>query len=340
MTQLILHDPTLRDGNHALKHQISLEQIRAYIRVMDSTGIDVIEVGHGLGLGASSLQLGLAKQDDRAMLRCARQHIKHAKLGVHITPGYGHEKDLMLGIEEGADVIRVATHCTEADIAQTLIKLAKEYTKPVYGCLTMSHMATEYQLLEQTKKLESYGADGVILMDSAGAYTAEDVKRKVSHLHLNCSIQIGFHAHNNLSLAVSNTIIAADCGATILDGTAKGFGAGCGNTPLEILVALLVKKNYPIKVDILHFLNAIDEVATFLTPTTPPISTNNIASGLYGVFTGFETHVNRISSELNIDAKQLLAELGKRQLIAGQEDLILESAYKIKMMQDIDVTKS
>ncbi len=330
MRNIILHDPTLRDGNHAVKQHISLNQINSYTSLMDTVGLDVIEVGHGLGLGASSLQLGMTECTDREMLQCARKNLKRTKLGIHITPGYGREKDLEIAIEEGVDVIRVAAHCTEADITESLIKGSIKHNKEVYGCLTMSHMADEHILLEQTKKIESYGAQGVVLMDSAGSYTMEDVKRKITLLAKNLSIKIGFHAHNNMGMAVANSLIALEHGASIIDATVKGFGAGAGNTPLELLVAVLTKMNYSISVDLNQLFDAVDKTSHFMDISNSTITTNNIVSGLYGVFGGFNSHVVRLANQLGIDSKLIYKELGRRQVIAGQEDLIIETAYKIK----------
>lgn len=330
MKKIILHDPTLRDGNHAVKHQITLSQIESYTSLMDKTGIDVVEVGHGLGLGASTLQLGLSQCTDVEILKCARKNLKNSKLGIHITPGYGRNKDLLIGIEHGADIIRVAAHCTEADITEDLIKTAISHHKSVYGCLTMSHMANEDELLDQAKKIESYGAEGVILMDSAGAYTIDEVKRKISLLVDKLSIQVGFHAHNNLGLAVANSLAAAESGASIIDATAKGFGAGAGNTPLELIVAVFTKMKYPINVTLNELLAVINKVPSFLNITNSTISPNNIMSGLYGVFGGFDPHVIKHSSTCGIDPLLVYEELGKRQVIAGQEDLIIEVAYQIK----------
>ena len=335
MRNIIISDPTLRDGNHAVKHRITEEQITQYCQRAERAGVDIIEVGHGNGLGASSLQLGLSCISDRIMLRTARNSLKtKTKLGIHIIPGFGTiENDLRVAVEEGVDVVRVASHCTEADTTQNQIKYSRANGKVTYGVLMMSHMASKDRLLEESNKMIDYGAQGIILMDSAGAYLIEDVKTKVSHLCENTNVLIGFHAHNNLGLAVANSLTAIEYGATIIDATINGFGAGAGNTPLELLVSVLTKANYNINANLYDILDLSEYSSNKLSFYNPSIDQTSIVSGLYGVFSGFKAHVTRISKELGLDPKDIYKELGKRNIIAGQEDMIIEVAndlYKIK----------
>lgn len=328
--QLILHDPSLRDGNHAVRHQISHEQIISYAKAINDTGIDVVEVGHGLGLGASSLQIGRAKVSDQEMLLCARGHLTKAKLGVHITPGYGRIKDLAMAFGIGVDVVRIAAHCSEANMTEQLVKYSLDHIRDVYVALTMSHMIDNDSLSQQVADIASYGAKGVILMDSAGHYLPQDVTARVQTLKQRFELEIGFHGHNNLSLAVANSISAVIAGADIVDGTIKGFGAGAGNTPLEILVAVLQRLGYCRRIDLSALLKVAEFAESNLIEKLPSINSSNILSGIYGVFCGFEPHVTRIANSLAIDPQKIYQALGERQIIAGQEDKIIEVAYQLK----------
>jgi len=203
--RVLISDPTLRDGNHAVAHQLSLDAIAAYCKAADAAGVPIVEVGHGNGLGASSLQVGEAAVDDRTMLTHARKSLRTSKLGIHVIPGFATiERDLKPALDYGVDVIRVASHCTEADISQRHIQFCRAQGRTVFGVLMMSHMVDEEVLCAEAAKLADYGAEAVILMDSAGNYLPADVARKVGHLVANLAITVGFHAHNNLGLAIAN----------------------------------------------------------------------------------------------------------------------------------------
>lgn len=330
MNKVIISDPTLRDGNHAINHNITLEQISLYTKAADEAGIDIIEVGHGNGLGASSLQLGLSKYSDHEIVNCARENIKRSKLSVHVIPGFAKLDDIKSGIENGVDIFRIASHCTEANITAKYIEFVRNKNKFAHGVLMMSHMADLKTLVTQAKLMVNYGAQAIVIMDSAGAYFLDEVSDRITALVNALEVPIGFHAHNNLGLAVANTIIAVKCGASIIDATSRGFGAGAGNTPLEVLVAVLKKIGIYINADLYKVLDLSDFAEDILVKYTPTIKTTTIVSGLYGVFSGFEKHVIRLAKEFGIDPKELYKELGKRNLIAGQEDLIIEISMNLK----------
>jgi 4-hydroxy 2-oxovalerate aldolase len=222
-----------------------------------------------------------------------------------------------------------ASHCTEADTTQRHIGFARERGKEVYGVLMMSHMAPGDILLQESRKMESYGAEGVILMDSAGASMPHEVSEKVRMLVENLAIAVGYHAHNNLGMAVANSLAAAQAGAVILDGTACGFGAGAGNTPLEVLVAVLEKSGFSTGIDIYKMLDAADLARSKLVENTPMISSASLVSGMAGVFSGFVKHVERVAKEYQVDSRDILFELGRRKAVAGQEDMIVEIADKL-----------
>ncbi|MBP9673632.1 MAG: 4-hydroxy-2-oxovalerate aldolase [Bacteriovoracaceae bacterium] len=330
MKKILISDPTLRDGNHAVKHRLNAEQIVAYCKAADQAKIPIVEVGHGNGLGASSLQLGESAINDVELLTLARQNLKYSKLGIHVIPGFATiEKDLKPALDMGVDVVRVAAHCTEADLTERHIAYAREHGKTVYGVLMMSHMISAKNLAEQAKKMESYGAEGFIFMDSSGNYLPHDVTERVKVLKDNLDIHIGFHAHNNLGMAIANSVAAADAGATMLDGCARGFGAGAGNAQIEVLVAVLERLGYSTGIDLYKCLDAADLAEKELMDVLPSIRSVSIVSGLAGVFSGFLKPVQRIAKEYNLDPRDVFFELGRRKIIAGQEDLILEVAQEL-----------
>lgn len=327
MPRILISDPTLRDGNHAVQHKLNRDQIAAYARAADAAGVPIVEVGHGNGLGASSLQVGESAVCDREMLATARENLRHSKLSVHVMPGFATiKRDLGPAIDLGVDVVRVACHCSEADITQRHIAYVRERGKQVFGVLMMTHMLTRERLAEEALKMESYGAEAIMLMDSAGALLPADVTDRVRTLVQTLGIPIGFHAHNNLGMAVANSIAAIESGATIVDGTARGFGAGAGNTQLEVLVAVLSKMGYDTGIDLYKILDAADLAERELMPAIPAIKSISIVSGLAGVFSGFAKHVARISSQFHVDPRDVFFELGRRRVVAGQEDLIIEVA--------------
>ncbi len=234
MDKIKFFDATLRDGSHAVKHQFSNKIIERYCRYIDRAGMDAVIVGHGNGLGASSLQVGISAIPDREMLETARENLRYTKLGVYMIPGFGtiHD-DLMPALEQGVELFKIGCQCTGADTTRQHIEWLRKQGIETYGILMMYHMTTTERLLQEAQKMQGYGAQGVIIMDSAGASTPELVKRTICTLKNGLGIEVGFHAHNNMGLAVGNTYIAIQEGATIVDGTLRGFGAGAGNCPIE-----------------------------------------------------------------------------------------------------------
>lgn len=322
---ILINDPSLRDGNHAVSHKLSKDQIAEYCKRADAAKIPIVEVGHGNGLGASSLQLGESDISDEVMLITAREHLKHSKLSIHVIPGFATiERDFRKAIEIGVDLFRIASHCSEADITERHMHFVRDAGKEVCGVLMMSHMLNSKDLLEQAKKMESYGAQSFVFMDSSGHYLPDDVKERVETLVAGLSIPVGFHGHNNLGVAISNSIAAIKAGATILDATIRGFGAGAGNTQLEVLVAVLDRMGYTTNIDLYKLLDAADWAEKNLMHEIPVIRSTSIVSGMSGVFSGFLKPVERISKQYNVDPRDVFFELGKRKMVAGQEDLILE----------------
>ena len=324
---LTLTDPTLRDGAHACSHQISEDQLRRYCQAIDRAGIDYVEVGHGNGLGASSLQLGESLLPEVRMLQIARETLRRTRLSVHVMPGFATiDREIASALDCGVDLFRVASHCTEADITQRHIAHVRNQGREVWGVLMMTHMADANVLLDEAQKMRSYGAQGIVLMDSAGAFLPKDVEEKVGLLVDRMDVPIGFHAHNNLGMAVANSLAAVASHARILDGTARGFGAGAGNAPLELLVAVLERLGYRMRVKLYPVLDAAELAAEIFAENLPVGNAVTIVSGLTGVFSGFAKPVIRVSRQLNVDPRDVFFELGRRKVVGGQEDLILEIA--------------
>jgi len=332
LNRIIISDPTLRDGNHAVKHQLSVDQISAYCRAADDAGVPIVEVGHGNGLGASSLLVGESKVSDKVALEAARKNLQKSKLGIHVIPGFATiERDLKPALDLGVDVVRVASHCSEADICERHIRFARSQGVEVWGCLMMSHMISPTLLLEQARKMESYGAEGIVFMDSSGHFLPQDVCQRVEILVSELSIEVGFHAHNNLGMAIANSISAVEAGATLLDGSARGFGAGAGNTQLEVLIAVLERLGYCTDINLYKILDAADLAEQLLMKEMPSIRSSSVVSGMAGVFSGFMKPVSRIAQEFKVDPRDVFFELGQRKIVAGQEDMILEVAKELAL---------
>lgn len=320
-------DATLRDGSHAYSHQINLDQVRAYAAAAEAAGFSFLEVGHGNGLGASSLQVGESLVPEGEMLRAAKACLRNTRLSVHVIPGFATiKREIVAALVDGVDLFRIGCHCTEADITQRHISYVRSAGKEAWGVLMMSHMASAELLLEEAKKMQSYGAQGIVLMDSAGAYFPQDVTEKIGLLSSRLEVPVGFHAHENLGLSIANSLAALKAGARIVDGTAKGFGAGAGNAPLEKLAAVLRRDGYSSSVDFYGALDAAELATKLFAGSLPDSNAVTIVSGLAGVFSGFSKPVQRVAKQLGVDPRDLFFELGKRQVVGGQEDLIIEVA--------------
>jgi len=331
--EIKLFDSTLRDGNHAVQHQISQKFIRDYCQAMDQSGVYTIIVGHGNGLGASSLQVGLSLLDEREMLQTAFNNLTMTPLGVYMIPGFGTIRDnLEPAIRDGTEIFEIGCHCTEADTTRQHIEYLRNLDKEVYGVLMMSHMADPPRLLEECKKMQSYGALGVILMDSAGAFTPEMVKHVISKLSDGLDIAVGFHPHNNMGIAVSNAYTAIQAGATIIDGTLRGFGAGAGNCQLEELVALLEKSGISTGIDFYKMLDVSEQIMPKIMGKDMGQDPISIVSGQAGVCSAFKIPVIKAAKEFHVDPRDILNELGRRKVVAGEEDKIVEVAEKMSRM--------
>ena len=333
--EILIVDSTLRDGSHAMKHQFTAQDITQYARGAELAGTKILMVGHGNGLGASSLQLGESLLSDIEMLKAAKKQLKKTKLGAFLIPGFGTIKnDIKPAIEQGVEIIMVGCHCTEANITRQHIQYAVKNNIKTYGVLMMSHMISAEELLEQAKKMEEYGAEGVILMDSAGTYLPQDVTEKVSALVKGLKIDVGFHSHNNLGMAVANSLIAVGAGAKIIDACSRGLGAGAGNCQLEVIVAVLEKIGYKTGLDLYQLMDNSENIIAKLMKKSPEINYITLTSGLSGVFSGFAPHAEKAAIKFGVDVRDILKELGRRKVVGGQEDIIIDVANFLKQKKE------
>jgi 4-hydroxy 2-oxovalerate aldolase len=330
MKKITITDSSLRDGNHSVRHTISLDSIEKYCKFADRAKIPIVEVGHGNGLAASSLLIGKCPNTDKEMLTTARKNLKNSKLGVHSIPGISTIDDIKAAIDYGVDIFRIATHCTEATLSKSHIEYLFQNGKIVYGVLMMSALVDANELVKQAKIMEGYGAAGIIIMDSTGTYLPKDVKERIDKLKTYTNAEIGFHAHNNLGCAVSNSLIAAQSGADLIDACIRGFGAGAGNAQLELIIPVLQKSGFEIEIDFKEVIKEADKVMDYLVPEVPTANPINVLTGLNKLFSGFEKPIIKASKLYGIEYSSLIFELGNRKLVAGQEDLILEIAQKLK----------
>ncbi len=331
-----LTDSTLRDGSHAMRHQFTPGQVRDVARALDQAGIPVIEVTHGDGLAGSSIQYGFSKTDEMNLIEEARKAVVHAKIAALLLPGIGTRKELKEAIDHGIQVVRIATQCTEADISQQHFGMAKELGLEAVGFLMMSHMRPPEFLAGQAKLMESYGADCVYIVDSAGALLPDGAAARVRALKEALKIQVGFHAHNNLGLAIGNTLAAVDAGADQVDGCLRGLGAGAGNAATELIAASLDRLGYEHDWDVFKLLDAAEFVVAPFMPFQPIPDRDSIAIGYAGVYSTFLLHAKRLGQQYHVDPLDILVELGRRKAVAGQEDWILDVTLELAQRKDVE----
>jgi 4-hydroxy 2-oxovalerate aldolase len=325
-----VYDPSLRDGHHAVRHSLSRDQLRGYATAANKAGVPVVEVGHGNGLGASSLQVGRAVLSDDEMLSVVREALTTSRMGVFILPGWGTISDLRLAIALGADIVRVGAHCTEGDLTERHLGLVRRNGVEAHGVLLMSHMASPQRLARECARLVDFGASAVGIFDSSGHYLPEDVTERIAAIVAAVDVPVIFHGHNNLGMAVANSVAAVRAGAGIIDGCARGFGAGAGNTQLEVLVPVLERLGYSTGIDLYGLLDAADFAERELVQKVPAIDSVSVVSGLAGVFSGFKARVLDIARREQVDPRDVFFELGRREAVAGQEDLIVDVALALR----------
>ncbi|MDR3123471.1 MAG: 4-hydroxy-2-oxovalerate aldolase [Treponema sp.] len=328
--RIYIVDTTLRDGSHAVSHGFTAEQAAAVAGGLDKAGVELIEISHGDGIAGSSINYGFSKVPELELLAAAGQVVKTAKLGVLLLPGIGTIEDLKRARERGANAVRVATHVTEADIAIQHIQWAKQNGMFAVGFLMMTHMVGPEKIVEQAKIFEDAGADYINLADSSGYMIPDDVKARISALKAVSGLPVGFHAHNNLGLAVANSLAAVEAGASYIDATCRGLGAGAGNTQTEVFCAVLQRLGYNTGIDTYALMDLAEDVVEPLMHRPQTIRTDSLMLGYAGVYSSFLLHTRRAAEKFGLSPRDILVELGRRRMVGGQEDMIVDVAYQLK----------
>lgn len=327
-----LHDNALRDGMHSVSHQFTLEQMVSMATALDDAGMPLIEVTHGDGLGGSSVNYGFGRHTNKEYLSAVIPKMKNAKISALILPGLGTVEDLHMAADCGISTIRVATHCTEADVSEQHIKKGSELGLDTVGFLMMAHMTSPEALLEQAKKMLDYGANCIYATDSAGYLLPDDVTARISILHdaFADDIEIGFHGHHNMAMGIANSLAAIEAGASRIDGSVAGFGAGAGNTPLEVFAAVCDRMGIETGVNVDKIMDVAEDIALPLMPTPTRIDRDSLTLGYAGVYSSFLLHAKSAAAKYDVPARDILVELGKMGAVGGQEDMIEDVALELK----------
>jgi 4-hydroxy 2-oxovalerate aldolase len=324
-------DTTLRDGSHAMAHRFTVEQVRAVVRALNEAGVPVIEVSHGDGLAGSSFNYGFSAIPEVDLISAAAEEARRARIACLLIPGVGTAEDMRAAADAGASVVRIATHCTEADIAIQHFGLARELGLETVGFLMLSHMITPEALAGQARVMVDAGAQCVYVVDSAGALVLHEARDRVATLldEIGGDAQVGYHGHQNLSLGVANSVLAYQAGARQIDGTTCGLGAGAGNAPTEVLAAVFERLNVRTGIDLAEILRTADEVVRPIMARTPIVDRSAIALGYAGAYSSFLLHAERAAERYGVPAHEILMEAGRRRYVGGQEDMLIELAIHL-----------